>query len=219
MRDSFVAYRDFRNVTKGIPDADVRARMYDALFDYALDDIEPKLEYPFNLMLEALLGSVNRAAKRYEKTVENGKTGGRPTKWIVPEVAKALYTELGTWDKVAKELNVSLSKLYSAKAAWERKENGNSKNSENSKNLYVNDNDYVYGNVNDNVNDNVINITDNKINNNNEEENPASVGTRLEAVPPPQGFEWTARISDLDGVHYRRCRRIGGYETRVIRLD
>lgn len=64
-------------------------------------------------------------------------------------------------------------------------------------------------NVNDNDNDNVINFT----------VNDSVVGTRLDAVPPPQGFEWCTKIVENGRNHYRKCiNKITG-EERVIQLD
>lgn len=211
--ESFVFYGSFIDTIELAPE-NLRYELYKNLSECgcgrkALEDVE----FPYSLFVSQAMASVSSAKQRYEKTVESGKTGGRPKKWVDPNVAKALYAEFGTWDKVAKELDVALSTLYLAKSAWERKEKRDSENSENSENL--NDNDNGNGNVNDNDNENVININ---LSNNNKN-NPAEVGTRLEAVPPPQDFQWTSKIKELDGVHFRQCQRIGGYEVRIIRLD
>lgn len=64
-------------------------------------------------------------------------------------------------------------------------------------------------NVNDNDNDNVINFT----------VNDSVVGTQLEAVPPPQGWEWITKVVENDGEHYRRARNLTTGEKEVIRLD
>ena len=49
--------------------------------------------------------------------------------------------------------------------------------------------------------------------------NKASAGARLEAAPPPRGFEWCTKVVGDGGNHYRKCiNKITG-EERVIQLD
>lgn len=63
--------------------------------------------------------------------------------------------------------------------------------------------------VNENVNDNSYLPTVNK----------ASDGTRLEAVPPPRGWEWNSKIVANGKNHYRRCINKETGEDKVIQLD
>lgn len=183
------------------------------------DDVEMQKEIAFNILQYGILGERNEtvekmfmqqvfaqidsAKAKHEKRVKAGRSGGLAGKGVSRNQGNKNNSKNG-----------EISKAKAGKNPENVSNSNGSKNNSiafNSKSI-ANDNDKVNDNGNDNDNASIINLTVNNT-------EPASVGTRLEAVPPPQGFEWTARISDLDGVHYRRCRRIGGYETRVIRLD
>lgn len=196
MRDSFVFYRSYRNAAKML-DEHNRAILYDAIADYALDGIEPDLSGTIGAIFEMARRNIEEANTRYDKSIEAGKQGGRPRKWVDREEAERLYAELKSWDKVADELGVARETLRKARAVW---------NAQKPKNLNVNDN--VNGNVNVNDNYQLTNIN-----------NKASAGARLEAAPPPQGFEWCTKIVEDGGNHYRKCiNKITG-EERVIQLD
>ena len=196
MRDSFVFYRSYRNAAKML-DEHNRAKLYDAIADYALDGIEPDLSGTIGAIFEMARRNIEEANTRYDKSIEAGKQGGRPRKWVDREEAERLYAELKSWDKVADELGVARETLRKARAVW---------NAQKPKNLNVNDN--VNGNV--NVNDNYLLTNIN---------NKASAGARLEAAPPPQGFEWCTKIVEDGGNHYRKCiNKITGEES-VIQLD
>lgn len=196
MRDSFVFYRSYRNAAKML-DEHNRAILYDAIADYALDGIEPDLSGTIGAIFEMARRNIEEANTRYDKSIEAGKQGGRPRKWVDREEAERLYAELKSWDKVADELGVARETLRKARAVW---------NAQKPKNLNVNDN--VNGNV--NVNDNYLLTNIN---------NKASAGARLEAAPPPQGFEWCTKVVEDGGNHYRKCiNKITG-EERVIQLD
>ena len=196
MRDSFVFYRSYRNAAKML-DEHNRAILYDAIADYALDGIEPDLSGTIGAIFEMARRNIEEANTRYDKSIEAGKQGGRPRKWVDREEAERLYAELKAWDKVADELGVARETLRKARAVW---------NAQKPKNLNVNDN--VNGNV--NVNDNYLLTNIN---------NKASAGARLEAAPPPQGFEWCTKVVEDGGNHYRKCiNKITG-EERVIQLD
>ena len=196
MRDSFVFYRSYRNAAKML-DEHNRATLYDAIADYALDGIEPDLSGTIGAIFEMARRNIEEANTRYDKSIEAGKQGGRPRKWVDREEAERLYAELKSWDKVADELGVARETLRKARAVW---------NAQKPKNLNVNDN--VNGNV--NVNDNYLLTNIN---------NKASAGARLDAAPPPQGFEWCTKVVEDGGNHYRKCiNKITG-EERVIQLD
>ena len=196
MRDSFVFYRSYRNAAKML-DEHNRAILYDAIADYALDGIEPDLSGTIGAIFEMARRNIEEANTRYDKSIEAGKQGGRPRKWVDREEAERLYAELKSWDKVADELGVARETLRKARAVW---------NAQKPKNLNINDN--VNGNV--NVNDNYLLTNIN---------NKASAGARLDAAPPPQGFEWCTKVVEDGGNHYRKCiNKITG-EERVIQLD
>ena len=68
MRESTIFYKSFRDALKQFPDAD-RLKLYDSIFDYIFDGIEPKLE-GMTFMAFTLMRSI--------KNYENGSKGGRP---------------------------------------------------------------------------------------------------------------------------------------------
>lgn len=72
MRDSMIFYRNFRDALSRLPDKD-RLEAYEALFNYALDD----MEIPFTTagaFVQILVPLIDKNNRNYE----NGKKGGRP---------------------------------------------------------------------------------------------------------------------------------------------
>ena len=154
MRESFVFYRSFYDTLRKIPAGD-RLRAYELLARCALLDESPDaLPYPFDAIIGQMLASVDAAHRRYDASVESGKKGGRPRRWIEREEAERLFSELGTWSKVAEALDVSDDTLYRARLRWKSDDSDTAK----PQNLNVNDN------VNVNVNDNETLTINNKEN-------------------------------------------------------
>ena len=76
MCDSFVFLRSMKDaISKAPPEKQIE--LYEALFDFALDDIEPE-DYVAQIVIEAFRVPLGKAKKRYETQVENGKKGGAP---------------------------------------------------------------------------------------------------------------------------------------------
>lgn len=137
-RESFVFYRSFFDNLRRIPTED-RLTAYESLIACALGDKAlDALPYPLDAIIGQMLTNVDAARKRYDAATENGKKGGRPRRWVDQTEAEMLYSELGSWDKVAEELDVDRKTLRHARAAWERGKTGKNPN--------------VNVNVNDNVN-------------------------------------------------------------------
>lgn len=82
MRDNFIFYRSFYEGAKVLKDSD-RLKLYEAIFEYALDNAEPKLKgYPLG-MFSMARPQLDANNKRYQdglKGAEHGKKGGRPKK-------------------------------------------------------------------------------------------------------------------------------------------
>lgn len=82
MRDNFIFYRSFYEGAKVLKDSD-RLKLYEAIFEYALDNTEPKLKgYPLG-MFSMARPQLDANNKRYQdglKGAEHGKKGGRPKK-------------------------------------------------------------------------------------------------------------------------------------------
>ena len=80
MRDTIILYRSLREATKQL-DLETRAKVYDAVMDYAFDGIEPEetgVVQAMFLMMKPIIDSNNQ---RYE----NGKKGGRPKNQTITE--------------------------------------------------------------------------------------------------------------------------------------
>ena len=124
MRDSFVFYRSYRNAAKML-DEHNRATLYDAIADYALDGIEPDLSGTIGAIFEMARRNIEEANTRYDKSIEAGKQGGRPRKWIDQKEAETLFTELGSWSAVAEKLDVAENTLLKARRVWETQKRKN----------------------------------------------------------------------------------------------
>lgn len=75
MRDGFVFYRSFFESFSDLSKKD-KLLLFDALCNYALNDIEPELVGAPSAIFKLLKPQVDANARRYE----NGKRGGRPKK-------------------------------------------------------------------------------------------------------------------------------------------
>lgn len=73
MRDSFVFYRSFFESFSDLSKKDKLA-LFDALCNYALNDVEPDLTGAPSAMFKLLKPQVDANNRKYE----NGKKGGRP---------------------------------------------------------------------------------------------------------------------------------------------
>lgn len=82
MRDNFIFYRSFYEGAKVLKDSD-RLKLYEAIFEYALDNTEPKLKgYPLG-MFSMARPQLDANNKRYQdglKGAEHGKKGSRHKK-------------------------------------------------------------------------------------------------------------------------------------------
>lgn len=137
--ENFIFYRSFFESIHIAPETE-RLAIYEDLMaiclgDKAIDDVP----YPRNMFINQCLASVEYAKKRYETSIENGKKGGRPPRFIKQEEAEALYAKLKSWGKVAEALDVSIDTLRKARYLWYGKDYEKPKNP----NDNVNDNDNV----------------------------------------------------------------------------
>lgn len=197
MRDSFVFYKSFLTSINMLP-ASKRLEAYEGLARCSLGEITPdELKYPVNALVAQMIASVKAAQDRHDKAEEDGKKGGRPRKWVDRGEAEQLYAELKSWDKVADKLGVARETLRKARAVWDAQKPKN-----------LNNNINVNGNVNVNDNYQLTNIN-----------NKASAGARLEAAPPPRGFEWNGGVFEHGGTHYRMGINKATGESEVIQLD
>lgn len=70
MRDSFVFYRSFFEALQDVP-IEERACIYDAICDYSLNDIEPKLTGMQLAIFKLIRPNIDSNKRKYE----NGKKG------------------------------------------------------------------------------------------------------------------------------------------------
>lgn len=197
MRDSFVFYSSFADSIETAPE-EMQLELYKALVECGLErKAITDISFPASMFITQAMASISNAQKRHEQAVENGGKGGRPRKWVDREEAEQLYAELKSWDKVADKLGVARETLRKARAVWDAQKPKN-----------LNNNINVNGNVNVNGNYQLTNIN-----------NKASAGARLEAAPPPRGFEWNGGVFEHGGTHYRMGINKATGESEVIQLD
>ena len=113
MSNSFIFYRGFADTIKLAPRED-RLNLFEYLCGCALGDIEiDDVPYPMNLTVKSMLASVEASRQRYEKAVERGKKGGRPSKqsFTPPEIWIPEVLEYGI-PKAAEKLDIDASSLY-----------------------------------------------------------------------------------------------------------
>lgn len=115
MRDSFVFYESFREILELLENAEEWRDLMRAIFAYVFDGkdgflSDPKLQIAFTHFKI----SIDGASARYEKAVEDGKKGGRPTKreFISPDVWINAIEEHGSIPKAAVALGLSKPTLY-----------------------------------------------------------------------------------------------------------
>jgi len=93
-KESFVFYRSFYTSFKQLSDEQA-GRMFKCVVEYALDNVEPKLDGVEGALFELVRPQIDASARRYErassqkkhgiKGKEHGKKGGRPKKLNLKE--------------------------------------------------------------------------------------------------------------------------------------
>ena len=184
MKDSFIFYKSFYDAAAQAPNEAEREDILWYLVEVCLGvkEIED-IPFPASAVAVQALASVESAKRRYDKSVEDGKKGGRPRRWVDRAEAEKLFAKLGTWTKVAEALEVSDDTLYRARMRWKR----DAAKPQNP-NVYVSD--YVSVSESDSV-------SDSDIRNNNS--NPSQTAGGADAPPPApeEKMEWFT-----EGVNY-----------------
>ena len=80
MRDGFIFYRSFAEAARTLEEKD-KLRLYDAIIEYALDDVTPNIGGAVSGMFSLIKPQIDANNKRYE----NGRKGGRPRNQIETE--------------------------------------------------------------------------------------------------------------------------------------
>lgn len=134
-----------------------------AILDYGFLGIEPEVDSDIWLYgFDSVKCVIDSAKVRYNKSVENGKTGGRPKAELRKEEVLKKKEELGSWNAVAKYFGVTDRTIRNYRTEWEKAEetensfpektektSGNFfRNSGNGKNLNININNNINKNNN-----------------------------------------------------------------------
>ena len=121
MKNSFVFYESFYDVLQMLPDAEDWRTLIEAVCEYAFTGEHEPIQTPaLEIAFKHFQISIDSAAARYEKAVEDGKKGGRPSKkvFIQPDVWIGEILKQGSIPKAAEALGLSKQTLYNwAKAS------------------------------------------------------------------------------------------------------
>jgi hypothetical protein len=124
MSYGFVVLQSYIDAINELPE-ERRWPFFCELFDYRMNGAEIHPQKASERVAALLIMPVvDKSATRYDAAKKNGEKGGRPRKWIDQTEAEMLYSELGSWDKVADELDVDRKTLRRARVAWQRGKTG-----------------------------------------------------------------------------------------------
>lgn len=169
-KNSALIYEGTYQAINYIPDADAQLEAYRGIIEYGLYGTEPHSENPFvNMVYVQAIPYLNKARERYQKAVESGKKGGRPTQ-IDKERVQELKENGLSLKEIAAELGVPENTV---KSILYREGAKGAKGMQRGANL--NDNDKVNDNVNDNENVNEKEKENDTVHEN-EKENGIEVG-------------------------------------------
>lgn len=173
-KNSALIYEGTYQAINYIPDADAQLEAYRGIIEYGLYGTEPHSENPFvNMVYVQAIPYLNKARERYQKAVESGKKGGRPTQ-IDKERVQELKENGLSLKEIAAELGVPENTV---KSILYREGAKGAKGMQRGANLNDNVNDNVNDNDNVNVNDNEnVNEKENDTVHENEKENGIEVG-------------------------------------------
>lgn len=154
-KNSALIYEGTYQAINYIPDADAQLEAYRGIIEYGLYGTEPHSENPFvNMVYVQAIPYLNKARERYQKAVESGKKGGRPTQ-IDKERVQELKENGLSLKEIAAELgvpeNTVKSILYREGAKGAK---GMQRGANLNDNVNVNDNENVNEKENDTVHEN-----------------------------------------------------------------
>lgn len=116
-REAIVLYR---SVMRTVHFADTVEEGNEILRDLAevafgyerLEDVKHRMT------ISSMLVNVDAASRNYDEAVANGKRGGRKKLEFDRAELERLYTQIGSWEKVAEVIGVSVRTLYNARQLW-----------------------------------------------------------------------------------------------------
>lgn len=149
-KNSALIYEGTYQAINYIPDEKLQLEAYRGIIEYGLYGTEPHSENPFvNMVYVQAIPYLNKARERYQKAVESGKKGGRPTQ-IDKERVQELKENGLSLKEIAAELGVPENTV---KSILYREGAKGAKGMQRGANLNDNVNDNVNVNDNENVNE------------------------------------------------------------------
>ena len=105
--NGFVIFRSGVKTIRSVPDTADAIRLFLAVADYALDGVEPTLEYPLSTFFEQIRDGIDSARIKRQQDIESGKRGGAKEKFIPPEEYKSCVDKGMGFAAIAKHFGVS----------------------------------------------------------------------------------------------------------------
>lgn len=120
MKESMVIYESAYKAISYLPDEKLQLEAYRGLMEYGFYGIIPESENPFvSMVYVQAIPSMRSAAERYEKAVEDGRKGGRPTEVPTTEIIK--MKENGMTNKqIAEKLGCSEKNIEKRVSTYNR---------------------------------------------------------------------------------------------------
>ena len=115
MKNAFVFYESFYDILQMLPSAEDWRMLIEAVCEYAFTGERDPLPTPtLEIAFKHFQISIDSASARYDKAVEEGKKGGRPSKkvFIPPDEWIVAIEKHGSIPKAAKALGLAKSTLY-----------------------------------------------------------------------------------------------------------
>ena len=114
MKNAFVFYESFYDILQMLPSAEDWRMLIESVCEYAFTGEHEPLPTPaLEIAFKHFQISMDSSNKRYQKAVEDGQKGGRPSKqdFIPPDVWIGAIEEHGSVPKAAKALGLAANTL------------------------------------------------------------------------------------------------------------
>jgi|GEM_PF-4103192 len=110
-KESMVIYESAYKAINYLPDEKLQLEAFKGLMEYGFYGVVPESENPFvNMIYVQAIPSMRSAKERYEKAVENGKMGGRPTEVSTEEIMEMKKSGM-TNKQIADKLHCSVKNI------------------------------------------------------------------------------------------------------------
>ena len=107
--NSFVCYKSFLELVEQAEATDLNLahKLAKAIMEYGIRGTYDESDPMLNLLMLQVKDSINRAQERYQRSIENGKLGGRPREYADDTIAE-LIQQGYTASQIAEQLNCSV---------------------------------------------------------------------------------------------------------------